>query len=90
MTQQDASRKPARLVKEKPIALRLTQDELADAERIAAQEGMSKSAHGRKCYLLGKSILYPSSPQPATKPVPRKRVTRGSGGRSSAPRSSSR
>ena len=76
MTQPTQARKPARLVKDKPIALRLTADELADADRIAKEQGRSKSAHGRQCYLAGKELLFPDQQTSS----PRKRVKRGGGG----------
>lgn len=76
MTQRNPTRKPAeRLVKDKPIPLRLIKSDRADAERIAKKQGCSLSAHARECYLLGKSILFPLSTS-----SPRKRVKRGGGG----------
>lgn len=57
MKQQPPSRNPAGLATKKPIALRLMPGELADAERIAAEEGLSKSALARKAYLKGLPLV---------------------------------
>ena len=51
------TRNPIGIVKRKPIALRLTADELAEAERAAKVTGCSKSLLGRKAFLLGLPLL---------------------------------
>lgn len=80
MTQPKPTRNPAGLVKERPIALRLMPDELADAERISSEERQSESLHARQCYLAGKAILYPPVSKSTSSTSPRKRVKRGNGG----------
>lgn len=57
MKQQTSSRNPAGIVKEKPIALRLMPKELADAERIASKQGLSRSALARKAFILGLPLV---------------------------------
>lgn len=76
MTHKHTSRNPAGLATTKPIALRLMPDELADAQRISSEQGLSKSALGRQCYLAGKEILFPDRQTS----LPRKRLKRGGGG----------
>lgn len=69
------SRNPSGLVTAKPIALRLMPAELKDAERIAAEQHCSLASHARRCYLAGKSVLFPVETS-----SPRKRLKRGGGG----------
>jgi hypothetical protein len=83
MKHKHTSRNPAGLATSKPIALRLMPDELADAQRISSEQGLSKSALGRQCYLAGKELLFPDSETS----LPRKRLKRG-GGSTPAPTSS--
>lgn len=55
------ARNPAGIVKARPIALRLMPEELAEAERIAAQRNCSKSALARRAYLAGLKLIEPQS-----------------------------
>ena len=52
---------PRGLAKTKHIALRLMPDELADANRIAAQLKVSKSNLARSAYLAGLPIVQSAS-----------------------------
>ena len=59
-------RNPRGLEKNKPIALRLMPEELANAERVAADLNISKSALARRAYLEGISRVSSSAgPSPA-------------------------
>ena len=52
-----SKRNPSGLATNKPIALRLMPDELANAERIAAAMNISKSNLARQAYLVGLPIV---------------------------------
>lgn len=56
------SRNPAGIVKTKPIALRLMPGELKDAERIAAERNVSRSALAREAYLKGLPFVIATPP----------------------------
>lgn len=57
MTQPKHARNPSGLATKTPIALRLMPGELADAKRIAAQQGLSQSALARRAYLKGLPLV---------------------------------
>lgn len=57
MKQHGPSRNPAGIVTGKPIALRLMPEELAEAERIARKQGLSRSALARKAFMVGLPIV---------------------------------
>ena len=57
MTHSSNSRNPNGIVKDKPIALRLMPKELANAERVATKNGMSRSALARHAFLVGLPLV---------------------------------
>ncbi|PKO49031.1 MAG: hypothetical protein CVU31_02615 [Betaproteobacteria bacterium HGW-Betaproteobacteria-4] len=63
-------RNPDGLVSNKPIALRLMQAELADADKISRDLNISKSLLARQAYLVGLPIVV-SSAAGNTSPTPR-------------------
>lgn len=62
MKHKHPSRNPAGIVTAKPIALRLMPGELDDAERIAAERNVSRSALAREAYLKGLPLVIATPP----------------------------
>lgn len=56
-----ATRNPKGIIKGKPIALRLTADELAAADAAAIVTGCTKSALARNAFLIGLPLVCPPS-----------------------------
>lgn len=54
---QTHTRNPSGVVKVKPIALRLLQEERDQAERLANESGHSASAIARKAYIRGLPLI---------------------------------
>lgn len=54
-------RNPDGLVSSKPIALRLMQTELADADRLSRELNVSKSHLARQAYLVGLPLVVSSA-----------------------------
>ncbi|MRR49419.1 MAG: hypothetical protein EG825_00665 [Rhodocyclaceae bacterium] len=71
------TRNPDGIEKKKPIALRLMPDELADAERMAASLGCTKSALARDAYLIGVESIKAGTDTASSSPVPPGAFRRG-------------
>lgn len=65
MSNKHMSRNPAGLATKKPIALRLTPEDRAEAERIAAKLHVSKSLLAYRAYRAGLPIVMKQSSSPA-------------------------
>lgn len=75
-------RNPDGLISKKPIALRLMQAELDDADRLSRELNISKSLLARQAYLVGLPLVVSSSA--LTSPTPRRRAEDFTGGDASA------
>lgn len=62
MQKQHHSRNPAGIVTTKPIALRLMPGERIEADRIAAERNVSRSALAREAYLKGLPLVVATPP----------------------------
>lgn len=60
------TRNPQGVVKDKPIALRLMPDELAEAQQVAEKAGCSKSSLARAAYLRGLPLVVAALSHPTS------------------------
>jgi len=75
-------RNPDGLATQKPIALRLMPEELANARRVSQESNVSMSRLAREAFLKGLPLVSPSAAAPS--PTPSRRAADFTGGKASA------